>query len=96
MFALLKVLQDGSLYYVTVCAYSILGNVPAFYRELFEVICGGQERIDFDTFQSLLGKSGLAKQSLSTVSARFIADIITHAQLFFSFATGTFPMVSLN
>jgi len=43
------------------------GNVPAFYRELFEVICGGQERIDFDTFQSLLGKSGLAKQSLSTV-----------------------------
>ena len=51
---------------------SISGNVPAFYRELFDVICGGEDRINFDNFQSLLGKSGLAKQNLSTVSSKFV------------------------
>ena len=45
-----------------------LGNVPPFYRELFDAVCGGQDKVDFDTFQTLLGKSGLAKQNLSSVS----------------------------
>ncbi|XP_065065788.1 sorting nexin-8-like [Rhopilema esculentum] len=43
------------------------GTVPPFYRELFDTICGGQEKIDFETFQTLLGKSGLARQNLSTI-----------------------------
>eukprot|EP00794_Sanderia_malayensis_P008844 gene8844-9792_t len=45
------------------------GNVPAFYRELFGAVCGGDadDKIDQDTFYSLLAKSGLSKQILSTI-----------------------------
>lgn len=44
------------------------GSVPAFYREIYQIVCPNQEeRIDRDMFVKILVKSSLPKQSLSQV-----------------------------
>lgn len=44
------------------------GSVPAFYREVYQIVCPNQEeKIERDMFVKILMKSSLPKQSLSQV-----------------------------
>ncbi|XP_068674297.1 sorting nexin-8-like [Montipora foliosa] len=44
------------------------GSVPAFYREIYQIVCPNQEeRIERDMFVKILVKSSLPKQSLSQI-----------------------------
>lgn len=45
------------------------GSVPPYYREVYDIVCPEQDRIDRDLFVKILIKSSLPKQALSTVSS---------------------------
>ncbi|XP_072168022.1 sorting nexin-8-like isoform X1 [Diadema setosum] len=43
------------------------GSVPPYYREVYDIVCPEQDRIDRDLFVKILIKSSLPKQTLSTI-----------------------------
>ena len=43
------------------------GSVPAFYRDVYEIVCPNQEHVDHDVFLKLLVKASLPKNTLSQV-----------------------------
>lgn len=43
------------------------GSVPAFYREIYDIVCPNQEQVDRDMFVNLLVKSSLPKQTLTQI-----------------------------
>lgn len=51
------------------------GSVPPYYREVYDIVCPEQDRIDRDLFVKILIKSSLPKQALSTVSSFVIYTI---------------------
>lgn len=51
-----------------ICLDESAGSVPAFYREVYQIVCPNQEeKIERDMFVKILVKSSLPKQSLSQV-----------------------------
>lgn len=51
-----------------ICLVESAGSVPAFYREVYQIVCPNQEeKIERDMFVKILVKSSLPKQSLSQV-----------------------------
>nr|XP_054762514.1 sorting nexin-8-like isoform X1 [Lytechinus pictus] len=43
------------------------GSVPPYYREVYDIVCPEQDRIDRDLFVKILIKSSLPKNTLSTI-----------------------------
>lgn len=52
------------------CFLSISGSVPAYYREVYEAVCGRtDERVHVEVFQRLLQKTDLSRVALGLVSS---------------------------
>ena len=52
--------------YTHVCLFS--GSVPAFYREVYDIVCPNQEQVDRDLFVQLLVRSSLPKSTAMQVN----------------------------
>ena len=50
---------------------SLKGSVPAYYREVYEILCPHNEQVDKDLFIQLLLKSSLPRPTISQVNAFF-------------------------
>lgn len=54
------------------CCLSIPGSVPAYYREVYEAVCGRtDERVHVEVFQRLLQKTDLSRVALGQVSSSY-------------------------
>lgn len=54
------------------CFLSISGSVPAYYREVYEAVCGRtDERVHVEVFQRLLQKTDLSRVALGQVSSSY-------------------------
>lgn len=51
---------------------SFAGSVPAYYREVYEILCPHNEQVDKDLFIQLLLKSSLPRPTISQVNIYFI------------------------
>ena len=53
------------------------GSVPAFYREVYNIVCpNAEDRVDHDMFVNLLVKSSLPKHTLTQVRLSVLSIIL--------------------
>jgi len=67
-----------------ICLDESAGSVPAFYREVYQIVCPNQEeKIERDMFVKILVKSSLPKQSLSQVGYYTLGSLFVRSLFVF-------------
>ena len=55
------------LYNTKLSLFCLVGSVPPLYREIYDIICPNDERVDHEMFVKVLAQSGVAAPTLSQV-----------------------------
>lgn len=74
------------IYYICIClipsviisACHVLGSVPPFYREVYDIVCPNQEHVDQDMFVQILVQSSLPRTTVMQVIYCFVLILYMH------------------